>query len=251
MSGPPIVNRQPSIVNRLIVALDVDGGQRALELVDLLQGKAGYFKIGSRLFTAEGPSLVREIVARGQRVFLDLKFHDIPDVVAGAAIAAGRLGVSILTVHALGGGSMMSYCHEKLQRGARSEGWACPLVAAVTILTSLDEQALGRTGIDRSLDEMVVHLATTAQSAGLPAIVASAREVTALRRRGLTKLAVITPGIRPGWAGADDQRRVLTPLEALQHGADYLVIGRPITAAPDPVEATARILSEMADYKKF
>lgn len=234
----------PDARERIIVALDVESRQKALDLVERLQGKVGCFKIGIRLFTAEGPGLVAAIVARGQQVFLDLKFFDIPNVVAAAVVEAARLGVSMLTIHALGGQPMMALCREKIEQASQREGWPVPLLVGVTVLTSWDESALRASGIDRGLDEMVLFLARGIDSAGLSAMVASAREVALLRNSGFRQ-TLITPGIRPAWSSSDDQKRTLTPSEAIRQGADYLVIGRPITGAPDPVSAVEQILGEI------
>lgn len=235
-----------TISDRLIVALDVDRRGEALNLVERLSGRAGCFKIGSRLFTAEGPRLVEEMVAAGAPVFLDLKYHDIPSVVAEACLVAAQLGVSILTLHTLGGFEMMAAAARRVGEWRRSSPLTRPLLAGVTILTSMNTGALVRCGIERDLPDMVLRLARLSFDSGLDGVVASPQELDLLRAQAPASLKIITPGVRPVGTDAGDQQRTLTPSEALQRGADYLVIGRPITHAPDPVVATDRILEEMA-----
>ncbi len=240
---------------RLIVALDFPTAEAAARTADRLHGRVGMFKVGSELFTAEGPVLARYLLARGERVFLDLKFHDIPNTVRAAAREAAQLGVSMFNVHALGGRKMMEAALEGVRSaGRRRPGAPPPLVLAVTVLTSLDARDLSELGLaDDTLEDVVVRLAHLAQKAGLDGVVASPREVAALRRACGPRFAIITPGIRPAASGAggagsvssDDQTRFTTPECAIQAGADYLVVGRPITEAPDPVEAAEAIVKEM------
>jgi orotidine-5'-phosphate decarboxylase len=223
---------------RLIVALDLPGRAEALALVDRLSGRAGMFKVGSRLFTAAGPELVRELVARGEKVFLDLKYHDIPDVVAAAVGEAARLGVSLLDVHALGGAAMIEAAAGALPAlGTR--------LLAVTILTSHEQPDLDQVGIGGPLAESVRRLALLAKASGADGVVASPREASLLRKACGPGFLIVTPGIRPAGARAGDQARAATPAAAREAGADYLVVGRPITEAPDPEAALEAIVREM------
>jgi orotidine-5'-phosphate decarboxylase len=280
--------------DKLIVALDLPSGNAATRMAERLKGHVGMFKVGSELFTAEGPVVVRYLVTTGHRVFLDLKFHDIPNTVRAAAREAAELGVSMVNVHASGGRKMM----EAALEGARSlagEGrgrqnrpaaqsllaagrgpalpdppmgnagrpqgpplQTGPKVLAVTVLTSLESQDLEELGISGTPVEAVIRLARLAQSAGLDGVVASAREISALRQACGPDFLIVTPGIRPasarqsvsrgmpgGAAAADDQARVATPASAIAAGADYLVVGRPITGAPDAVAAADAMVAEM------
>jgi len=226
-------------VQELLVALDVDSRDQALALADQLRGTVGGFKIGSRLFTIEGPSLIATLADRGDRVFLDLKYHDIPTVVAEAVRAAGRLGVWMLTVHTAGGEAMLT--------GAAEAAAALdqpPHVVGVTVLTSFDEGELNQIGVTRTLGDQVESLAALAVASGLDGIVASPRELVPLRERLGSAPLIVTPGIRGGAAGAsggDDQHRTLDPADALDAGASYLVVGRPIIAAADPLAAARAI----------
>lgn len=223
---------------RLIVAVDVPTADEARALVDRLAGQVGMFKIGSQLFTAAGPDIVREIVARGEKVFLDLKYHDIPNTVAGAVGSASRLGVSLLTLHGLGGRAMMEAAEGALPAiGIR--------LLAITILTSHDEAALQEVGVLLSLTDSVRRLARLAKEAGIDGVVASPHEVGHIREACGKTFLIVTPGIRPAGAHAGDQARLATPAAALAAGADYLVVGRPITEAKDPAAAAAAIVREM------
>jgi orotidine-5'-phosphate decarboxylase len=235
-----------SAKDRLIVALDVETSRRALEVFHALKGVAGMFKVGSQLFTAEGPGVVREIVAAGGRVFLDLKFHDIPNTVAAAGAEAARLGVSIFNVHACGGSEMMRRTAEAVSEAAASAGLARPVVIAVTVLTSADDRALSEAGFSSGAAEQVGRLARLAEASGMDGVVASPLEVKLIRETvGRRDFVVVTPGVRPGGSARDDQRRVMTPAEAVRAGADYLVVGRPILGAPDPTRAAQEIIDEM------
>lgn len=232
-------------MNRILVALDVDTRAKALALADTLRGAVAGYKIGKQLFTAEGPDIVRELAARGDRVFLDLKFHDIPNTVAGAVASAVSTGAWMINVHASGGSAMMRAAAKAGRDAATARGTARPLVIGVTVLTSMDEAALAEIGTTRPVMDQVVHLATLAQSAGLDGVVASPQEIAAIRARCGPDFAIVTPGIRPaGQAGTDDQARTLTPAQAVAAGATYLVIGRPITAAADPRAAALSIAAE-------
>ena len=231
---------------KLIVALDVDTAQQARELVSSLRDLVGMFKIGSQLFTAAGPEIVREIIRSGSKLFLDLKFHDIPNTVRAAGIEATRLGVSIFNVHALGGNEMMQRTAEAVTEVAAKEGIERPLVIAVTILTSTGTKELAQVGIDSDPESSVVHLSLLADSSGMDGVVASPHEIKAVRAAvARPDFTIITPGVRPAQAGLDDQKRVMTPAQAISAGADYIVVGRAITQAADPVEATSKILGEM------
>lgn len=233
---------------KLIVALDVETADRALALFDELRSVVGMFKIGSQLFTAAGPDIVREIVAKGGRIFLDLKFHDIPNTVAAAGVEATRLGVSIFNVHASGGMEMMKRTADAVAETAEREGIEGPKVIAVTLLTSMDDKTLGEISIDTAARQLVTHFARATADSGLAGVVASPQEIELIRAVVPQKnFLVVTPGIRSANDVADDQRRTLTAAEAVHAGADYLVVGRPIIAAVDRVEAARRIVSQMAE----
>ena len=231
------------MIDRILVALDVETRDEALRLADTLRGSVGGFKIGSRLFTAEGPSMVRALTERGDRVFLDLKFHDIPNTVATAVAAAAGLGVWMINVHASGGTAMMLAARNAAHETAAKHNLTPPLVIAVTVLTSMSQKALAETGVPIDLIDQVLRLAELTREAGLDGVVASPRETSAIRRRCGAEFAIVTPGIRGGAAAAtkDDQERTMSPSEAVAAGASYLVIGRPILSAADPREAALRI----------
>lgn len=232
--------------DRILVALDVDTRQRALRLADALRGSVGGFKIGSRLFTAEGPGIVRELAERGDRIFLDLKFHDIPNTVAGAAAAAADLGVWMLNVHASGGTAMMRAGRDAAHEAAARRNAAPPLVIAVTVLTSMNQAALRETGVVIDLMDHVLRLAELTREAGLDGVVASPRETPAIRARCGSAFAIVTPGIRGAGAAKDDQARTMSPAEAVDAGASYLVVGRPIIEADDPRAAAEGICAELS-----
>ena len=231
-------------MRELLVALDVDTAAEARALADRLRGAVGGFKIGGRLFTSEGPAFVEELASRGDRVFLDLKFHDIPTTVAGAVTAATRLGVWMLNVHASGGAAMMRAARVAANEEAARASRPSPLVIAVTMLTSLDEQALTEIGMTDGMATQVGRLAALTESAGLDGVVASPHEIDIIRRRCGRQFAIVTPGIRSARDVKGDQRRTMTAPEALAAGATYLVVGRPIIAAKDPRAAAERIASE-------
>ena len=225
----------------VIVALDFANPMRALALADRLDPARCALKVGKEMFVVAGPEPVRWMVARGFKVFLDLKFHDIPNTVAQACAAATRLGVWMLNVHAAGGRAMLEAAREAVRSTAAQAQMPQPLLIAVTVLTSLDEPALRATGIDADPASHAQRLAALAHSCGLDGVVCSAREAPALRSAFGPELALVTPGIRPAGSRADDQSRIVTPEEAVRNGADYLVIGRPITSADDPLAALSAI----------
>jgi orotidine-5'-phosphate decarboxylase len=234
-------------VDKLLVALDVDTGARALELAASLKGIAGGFKVGSRLFTAEGPHLVRRLADEAGRVFLDLKFHDIPNTVSQAVEAAVETGAWMINVHASGGVPMMEAAVRAAASAAERTGRPAPLVIGVTVLTSMDDATLRQTGVKRAVLEQVVALAQMAQHAGLQGVVASPHETAAIRAVCGTSFAIVTPGIRGAAAGTDrnDQARTMGPADAVRAGATYIVVGRPIIAAPDPRAAAEAIAGEL------
>ncbi len=235
----------------LIVALDVSTADEAMELVERLNDLVSMFKIGSQLFTAAGPAIVERIVGAGNRVFLDLKFHDIPHQVAGAVRSATELGVSMMTIHASGGPEMMKRAAATAKEVADKNQTAPPFLVAVTVLTSINSEILRQLGVDDDAVEAVKRLATLASQSGVDGVVASPQEIVAIRSTiSQEKFLVVTPGIRPV-AGSgddnavDDQKRVASPSFALAAGASYLVVGRPITQASDASAAAASILDEM------
>jgi orotidine-5'-phosphate decarboxylase len=239
---------------QLIVALDVPSAEAASRLAEQLRGHAGMMKVGLELFCAAGPGAVRDLVAGGHKIFLDLKFNDIPNTVRAAAREAAQLGASILNVHANGGVKMMKAAVEGARLGAQEIGRQRPLVVAVTVLTSLDSGDLREIGLDGIPEEAVVRLALLAQAAGLDGVVASAREIRAIREACGPTFVIVTPGIRPAQAPpvagsaagqSDDQARIATPIAAIQAGANFVVVGRPITQAADPVAAADAIVHEM------
>lgn len=234
--------------NRLIVALDVDSLERARRLVSELRDVAGMFKVGSQLFTAAGPGFVREIIDGGSRVFLDLKFHDIPNTVASAGREAARLGVTIFDLHASGGSEMMKRAVEAVAEASETEGLRRPFVIAITVLTSADDSTLAEVGVQLSPSEQASRLAKMAADCGLDGVVASPHEVASVRSTvARPDFLIVTPGVRPSGVAAHDQRRVMTPAGAVRAGADYLVVGRAILDAPDPVGAALKILGEMRE----
>jgi orotidine-5'-phosphate decarboxylase len=229
--------------NPIIVALDVPDRGQAARLARELAPLVGAFKIGSELFTSAGPDIVGEVRATGAQVFLDLKYHDIPNTVAKAVAAATRLNVQMLTVHTSGGREMMSMAEAAARETASRMGFEPPLVLGVTVLTSMDGAALAETGLSENVGSQVERLATLAIKAGLRGLVCSPLEIVALRQMLPAEVQLVTPGIRAGDAKADDQKRTLSAVEAIQAGANWLVIGRPIYAAPDPRAAAERILN--------
>src|SRR5262245_22938242 len=241
-----ICNPQSAIRNPLVVALDVDSAARALALVEQLRGLVGMFKIGKQLFTAVGPELVRRIVGQGERVFLDLKFHDIPNTVAQAGVEAAKLGVSIFNVHALGGAQMLRAVAEATGEWATRAREPRPLILGVTVLTSHANESLKEVGIENDLAAQVAHLAKLCAAAGLDGVVASPQEIASIRQAvHNSSFIILTPGVRPAGVAANDQARVLTPGAAIKAGANFLVVGRPIIAAPDPAAAAQKIFEEI------
>jgi orotidine-5'-phosphate decarboxylase len=238
---------------KLIVALDVETAREALELFRALREYVSVFKIGSQLFTASGPRIVRDIVKAGGRVFLDLKFHDIPNTVAAASVEAARLGVWMLNVHAAGGREMMQRTVEAVAEVSQKEGFARPRLIAVTVLTSSDNATLTEIGVQVDAATQVTRLAQLAHECGMDGIVASPHEVAMVRARIASSnsatqdnFLIVTPGVRPTGSPSHDQRRVMTPLEAVRAGADYLVVGRAIIKAHDPARAAQEVVAEMS-----
>lgn len=232
--------------DRLIFALDVDSFEQAQHWVRLLHGEIGMFKVGKQLFTRCGPSVVKMIREEGGEVFLDLKYHDIPNTVAKAGIEAARMGVKMFNVHALGGRAMMQCMVDEVAQAAQVEGFELPIMLGVTILTSSSEADLQAVGILKPVVEMVPLLARLAQQAGLNGVVASAQELALIRDVCGDDFVVVTPGVRPKAASQDDQHRVMTPAEAIRAGSNYLVVGRPISKAVDPVAAAREIVEQMS-----
>jgi orotidine-5'-phosphate decarboxylase len=226
---------------RLIVALDVPNAQAATGLVERLEGHCQWFKVGLELFTAAGPALVESLAARGYSVFLDLKFHDIPNTVAGAVRSATTLGARMMTVHAAGGPAMLTAASAALDGVADP-----PQLLAITVLTSMDAAQLKAAGVERAPAAQVERLARMGFAAGIQGFVCSPKEVAALRALTGPTGVLVVPGIRPVGADAGDQKRLATPADALTAGASYLVVGRPITQAPNPAKAAEAILEEMA-----
>jgi orotidine-5'-phosphate decarboxylase len=235
-------------VDQLLVALDVESGERAMQLVTTLRGLAGGFKIGNRLFTTEGPALVRRIADAGARVFLDLKYHDIPNTVEQAVDAAVATGAWMINVHASGGTAMMEAAARAARETSTRLGRPAPLMIGVTVLTSMDQQALRAIGVERPVLDQVLALARLTQQAGLQGVVASAQETPAIRQACGPQFQIVTPGIRGASAGTErnDQSRTMGPAEAIRAGASYIVVGRPIIGASDPRAAAAAIAEELA-----
>ncbi len=261
-------------MNTLIVALDFPSERRALELARTLEGLPASFKVGLQLFTAAGPSIVREIQKLGAEVFLDLKFFDIPNTVSQAALEGARIGARMMTFHALGGDAMLRKARETLEAASAKEGWGVPTMLGVTVLTSMDQAALASVGIDRPLEPMVCHLAGIVQAAGLHGIVCSPHEVATLRNSGFHRLTFVTPGIRPQQAsqmspalkadrmpaapvqagclrsqGQDDQARAATARYAISSGSQHLVVGRPITQAENPRRVAEQLIQEINEAR--
>lgn len=226
----------------LFVALDFPSAAPALALLSALRGLGMHFKVGKELFVAEGPSIVRALREQGNEVFLDLKFHDIPNTVSRAVTASAALGVKWITIHASGGSEMIRAARE----AAEQAGPTRPRILAVTVLTSLDDFALKEIGVDHTAAGQVLHLARLSQASGADGVVASVQEAQSIREETGGDFLIVTPGVRPATDRANDQKRVATPREAVEAGANYIVVGRPITAAPDPRAAAERVLADLA-----
>lgn len=232
---------------KIIVALDVPTAKEAREIISKIGNEVGAFKIGLQLFTSAGASFVREAVDSGAKIFLDVKFHDIPNTVASAAVEVARSGVWMFNVHALGGSEMLRKTVESVREFCEKENLAQPKIIGVTVLTSSNRETLSEVGLEKDLDDQVLHLAKLSAKCHLDGVVASPREVRAIRREVEKEdFLIVTPGIRPVFATNDDQKRVTTPKEAVQAGSDYLVIGRPILQAADKQSAVRQILDEIA-----
>jgi len=232
---------------KIILALDVDTAGRAVELVSELKDEVGAFKVGLELFNRAGPGIFDELRAAGaERIFYDCKFHDIPNTISGASRAVAAMGIWMFNVHCTGGAAMMRAAVEAAREESDKLGLARPLVMGVTLLTSIDQQALElEIGVEQPLASYVVHLAALARQAGLDGVIASPHEIELIRAACGPELLIVTPGVRPVGAETADQKRVLTPTEAVRRGADYLVIGRPITGAADRVSAAREIAHEI------
>ena len=227
---------------QLIIALDFDSPAKALDVVEQLKSVAGMFKVGARLFTAGGPQIVKDILALDAKVFLDLKYHDIPYQIAGAARSAAKLGVSLFTIHASGGSEMMRRAVEAVAEVNNGH----TKVLAITVLTSMDATTLSQIGVTLTLEESVLRLTNLAITSGVDGVVASPREIESIRRAvSNPEFIILTPGIRPATSQSEDQKRIATPTAAIAAGASYIVVGRPITGAPDPLEAARAIVTEM------
>ena len=232
--------------DRLIVALDMDTKEKAIGLVEKLKNDIKTFKIGSELFTSCGPEIVAVVKNSGCGIFLDLKFHDIPNTAAKAVVAATRLGVSIINLHASGGYDMMKRSVQAVAAEAKILKIDPPKLIAVTVLTSMDENGLKKIGIDDTMKKQVLKLAKLAKEAGMDGVVASSSEAKLIREEMGDDFIIVTPGVRPSWAAVNDQKRVATPKEAVLNGANYIVVGRPIIEASDPAEAARKILEELS-----
>ncbi len=235
-----------SAIDKLILALDVADSNYALEIIDKFSDYINIYKVGLELFTTAGPGIVKEIQKRGKKVFLDLKFHDIPNTVTKAALSATRLGVYMFNVHASGGFEMMRKCRDSVVEMCLKENLERPKILGVTVLTSLSKEILmDELGIQYGLRTHVRHLSSLALKAGLDGVVASAREIELIRNHCGRGFLIATPGIRPSWTPPDDQKRTMTPKEAIREGSDYLVIGRAILQQPDPIKAVELIYLEI------
>jgi len=245
-----LVRRRGSMRERLIVALDLDDLEAATELVRSLAREVGMFKIGKQLFTHAGPQAVRLIQSLGGEIFLDLKFHDIPNTVAKAAIEATRLGVKMFNVHASGSLEMMRLTVKEVERVSRQQKLRRPIMLGVTVLTSLGQEDLQRLGVEHKIADQVVRLALLTKEAGMDGVVASPHEVADIRQACGQRFVIVTPGIRPADSQRNDQQRVMTPADAVRAGVDYIVVGRPILEAKNPIMAAREIVAEMHEGVK-
>ena len=245
-----LVRRRGSVRERLIVALDLDDLDLATELVRSLAREVGMFKIGKQLFTHAGPQAVRLIQDLGGEIFLDLKFHDIPNTVAKAAIEATRLGVKMFNVHASGSLEMMRLTVKEVERVSRQQKLRRPIMLGVTVLTSLGQEDLQRLGVEHKIADQVVRLALLTKEAGMDGVVASPHEVADIRQACGQRFVIVTPGIRPAESQRHDQQRIMTPGHAVRAGVDYIVVGRPILEAQNPIMAARGIVAEMEDALK-
>ncbi|GAB6181089.1 orotidine-5'-phosphate decarboxylase [Desulfotomaculum defluvii] len=243
-----MTQREQIAKERLIVALDVDTKEEALQLTQKLSPYAGFFKVGMQLFYSSGPEIIRLLKDQGVKVFLDLKLHDIPNTVGQAARVLAGLGADIINVHASGGVSMMRQAADSVRERAYALGLAAPLVISVTVLTSIDEQVFNNEiGLPGTIQDRVKKWATMTQEAGLDGVVASPREIQTIREACGPEFKIITPGIRPAWSVVGDQKRIMTPGMAIKQGTSYIVVGRPITANEEPAVAAQKILSEIIE----
>lgn len=235
-----------SVHHRLILALDLPEYDYAIDIIERLGSYVDIFKVGLELYTVAGPAIINALHKRGKKVFLDLKFHDIPNTVARAGIAAARHGVSMFTVHASGGYDMMKQCRDEVVRACLKENMNRPRIIGVTVLTSISKEMLrNEVGIQHSLNTHVKHLAGLSLKAGLDGVVASAHEAARIRGQCGSGFLIVTPGIRPSWAPVGDQQRIMTPKKAIQEGADYLVMGRAILGEQDPLKTLQLITKEI------
>ncbi|HWJ03976.1 MAG TPA: orotidine-5'-phosphate decarboxylase [Verrucomicrobiae bacterium] len=236
----------PQTKEQIIIALDVDSKAKALNLVHQLSPVVSWFKVGMELFSAAGPDIVREISSTGAKVFVDLKFHDIPNTVSKAGAAITRLGAAMFNVHCSGGREMMTRTVELAKETAAREGLPITKIIGVTVLTSMSEAVLNdEIGVFRGMAQQVEALAVLAREAGMDGVVASPKEIAVIRKACGPQFLIVTPGVRPAWSATDDQHRIMTPQEAYELGATHLVIGRPVTGAENPREACEKIISEM------
>lgn len=230
---------------QLIVALDVDNEKKTLELVNALRPYVKFFKIGLELFSSCGPQIVEKVKKNEAGVFLDLKLHDIPTTVAKTALSLMRLGADIINVHASGGYDMMKKTADVIKDEAVRSNRKIPKVIAVTVLTSMDEKSLKKIGVNDNMENHVLKLARLAKDSGLDGVVAAPSEIKAIRKELGEEFLIVTPGVRPVWAAKNDQKRIATPKEAIDNGASFIVVGRPIVESSDPVEAARKILDEI------
>lgn len=230
------------IKEHLITVFDFPTAEEAISIANKIKGHVKYAKIGKQLFTAAGPDIVKKLNSLGLEIFLDLKFHDIPNTVSTAGVEAAKLNVKMFNLHISGGLKMMQQTVEKVEDFCSNNKLKKPIILGVTVLTSLSDEDLKVLGYSRNTKEQVLHLAKLAKHAGLDGVVASAKETEMIKAECGDDFVIVTPGIRPTWAAADDQKRVITPRDAIENGSDYIVVGRPIMKAPNPVEAISKLL---------